>query len=81
MYGTCAFETGDKSRNNPWVAIPTFGESWQNNHHAFSNSASIGLKWWQIDFGSYVIWLLEKIGLVWDVNLPSASMIEAKKIA
>ena len=81
MYGTCAFETGDKSRNNPWVAIPTFGESWQNNHHAFSNSASIGLKWWQIDFGYYVIWLLEKIGLVWDVNLPSASMIEAKKIA
>lgn len=80
VYGTCAFETRDHSRNNLWVALPTFGESWQNNHHAFESSASIGLKWWQIDLGYYVIWLLQKTGLVWDVNLPSASMIEAKKI-
>jgi stearoyl-CoA desaturase (Delta-9 desaturase) len=81
MFGSHPFETGDLSKNNPWLFLPTFGESWQNNHHAFANSASIGLKWWQVDFGYWVIWLLEKVGLVWDVNLPSAVMLEAKKVA
>ncbi|MGK7872423.1 MAG: acyl-CoA desaturase [Xenococcaceae cyanobacterium] len=80
VYGTHPLDTGDNSRNNPWIPIPTFGESWQNNHHAFANSASIGLKWWQIDFGYWVVWVLEKLGLVWDVNVPTAKMIEAKKL-
>ncbi len=80
VYGNCAFNTQDNSRNNPWVALPTFGESWQNNHHAFETSASIGLEWWQIDLGYYFIRLLAFTGLAWDVNLPSVSMMEAKKI-
>jgi stearoyl-CoA desaturase (Delta-9 desaturase) len=69
VYGTHPFETGDDSR-----------ESWQNNHHAFATSASIGLKWWQIDFGAWVVRILEKLGLVWDVNVPSANMMEAKRM-
>ncbi|PSB02443.1 acyl-CoA desaturase [Merismopedia glauca] len=80
VYGTHPFETGDRSRNNPWIAIPTFGESWQNNHHAFATSACIGLKWWQIDFGAWVVRILEKLGLVWDVNVPSANMMSAKRV-
>ncbi|MEH1778001.1 MAG: hypothetical protein V7L26_02400, partial [Nostoc sp.] len=58
----------------------TFGESWHNNHHAFESSAAIGLKWWQVDFGYAVVWILAKLGLVWDVNLPTAKMMAAKKI-
>ncbi|AOY84951.2 acyl-CoA desaturase [Moorena producens JHB] len=80
-FGTHPFDSKDQSRNNIWVAIPTFGESWQNNHHTFENSAAIGLKWWQIDLGYCLIWGLEKLGLVWDVKLPTAKMIEAKKLA
>lgn len=80
VYGTHPFETGDLSRNNPWIAIPTFGESWQNNHHAFATSASIGLKWWQIDFGAWVVRILEKLGLIWDVNVPSENMMAAKRV-
>jgi stearoyl-CoA desaturase (delta-9 desaturase) len=80
VYGAHPFDTGDNSRNNAWVALPTFGESWQNNHHAFASSARIGLKWWQLDIGYWVVWLLEKAGLVWDVNAPSAEMILAKRI-
>ncbi len=79
MYGTQPFKTGDNSRNNAWVAVPTFGESWQNNHHAFANSARIGLEWWQIDLGYWVIWLLEKLGLVWDVKRVSACRLQRKR--
>lgn len=80
VYGSSDFKTDDNSRNNPWVAVPTFGESWQNNHHAFQSSAAIGLKWWQLDLGYWIILGLEKVGLVWDVNRPSAKMLEAKTI-
>ena len=54
-FGGHDFETDDHSRNNAWVALPTFGESWQNNHHAFASSAAIGLRWWQVDFGYWLI--------------------------
>ncbi|MGH8641526.1 MAG: fatty acid desaturase, partial [Burkholderiales bacterium] len=81
VYGSRPFATGDNSRNNPWVALPTFGESWQNNHHAFAFSARIGLKWWQLDFGYGIVWCLKKAGLVWDVQEPTTEMMQAKLIA
>lgn len=80
VYGGQPFDAGDNSRNNAWVALPTFGESWQNNHHAFASSARIGLEWWQIDIGYWIIWLLEKTGMVWDVRVPTGEMIHAKQV-
>ncbi|MBS0447556.1 MAG: fatty acid desaturase [Proteobacteria bacterium] len=79
-YGSRAYRTGDNSRNNAWVALPTFGESWQNNHHAFASSARIGLQWWQIDLGYLVLCGLEALGLVWDVKRPNAETLAAKRI-
>jgi stearoyl-CoA desaturase (delta-9 desaturase) len=43
------------------------GEGWHNNHHAFPRSAFHGLHWWQFDLSGYLIWTLERIGLVSDV--------------
>lgn len=81
VYGTQVFDAADNSRNNAWVALPTFGESWQNNHHAFQSSARIGLEWWQIDIGYWLIWVLEKTGLAWDVRAPTLEMKHAKQIS
>jgi stearoyl-CoA desaturase (Delta-9 desaturase) len=67
VFGRRDFETGDESRNLAWLALPSFGESWHNNHHAFPTSSVHGLKWWQIDTSSMVIRLLERLGLAWDV--------------
>jgi len=67
VFGRRDFETGDQSRNLAWLAIPSFGESWHNNHHAFPTSSVHGLKWWQIDLSSMVIRAMEKMGLAWDV--------------
>nr|UDV78656.1 fatty acid desaturase 5.2 [Perilla frutescens] len=49
VWGKQAWNTGDLSRNNWWVAMLAFGEGWHNNHHAFEYSARHGLEWWQID--------------------------------
>jgi len=67
FFGRRQFETTDESRNLLWLAIPSFGESWHNNHHAFPTSAEHGMRPWQIDTSAMVIGLLEKLGLAWDV--------------
>ncbi|KJH71717.1 fatty acid desaturase [Aliterella atlantica CENA595] len=79
LYGSRPFDSSDRSANNLWLAIPSWGQSWHNNHHAFPNSAVVGLDWWQIDLGGWVIRLLEKSGLAWNVKVPTASLIEAKR--
>ncbi|WP_299618886.1 acyl-CoA desaturase [Pelagibius sp.] len=56
--------------NVPWLAIPTMGESWHNNHHAFPNSARHGHYPGQIDLGWQFIRLLQWLGLAWNVKLP-----------
>jgi stearoyl-CoA desaturase (Delta-9 desaturase) len=70
--------TRDRSRNLFWLAIPTVGGGWHNNHHAFPALAHTGLKPWQIDIGGYFINVLAAIGLVWDVRkLESKTTSEA----
>lgn len=56
--------------NVPLLAIPTMGESWHNNHHAFPNSARHGHYAEQIDLGWQFIRLLQWLGLAWNVRLP-----------
>ena len=50
-----------------WLALPTFGEAWHHNHHAFPRSATHGLGRLELDPSAAVIWAMEKLGLVWDV--------------
>ena len=66
-FGRRTFVTGDQSRNLLWLALPTLGEAWHNNHHAFPTSARHGLRWWQLDPSAWLIAVLERGGLVWDV--------------
>ncbi len=76
FFGRRPFETGDESRNLAWLALPTFGEAWHNNHHAFPTSARHGLGRHQLDPSARLIWLLEKAGLAWDVVRVSPERLE-----
>ncbi len=67
FFGRRDYATEDHSRNLAWLALPTFGEAWHNNHHAFPTSASHGLSWRQPDVSAMVIRGLERVGLAWDV--------------
>jgi stearoyl-CoA desaturase (delta-9 desaturase) len=67
IWGYRNYETSDNSRNLWWVGILAFGEGWHNNHHAFQRMARQGHKWWEIDTTYWVICLMEKVGLAWDV--------------
>ncbi|MFO7166557.1 MAG: acyl-CoA desaturase [Chloroflexota bacterium] len=77
-FGRRMFETEDQSRNNWLVGLLALGEGWHNNHHAFPRSAFHGMRWYQFDLSSYVIWTLEKLGLAWNVHRISPDKLEAR---
>jgi stearoyl-CoA desaturase (delta-9 desaturase) len=67
FFGTRRFAIEDRSTNVAWLAIPSLGESWHHNHHAFPRSAKHGLRWWEVDISAMIIAGLEKTGLAWNV--------------
>jgi stearoyl-CoA desaturase (Delta-9 desaturase) len=69
MFGRRDHNTDENSRNVTWLAIPTFGESWHNGHHAYPFSARFGQKWWQLDSGYLTIRLMTCLGLANNVNV------------
>jgi stearoyl-CoA desaturase (Delta-9 desaturase) len=82
MIGTRPYKTrDDNSRNIVWLGLPTWGEAWHNNHHAFSHSAAFGLAWYEPDPGFWLIRLLQSLGLVWDVKRPSSESIAQRRLA
>lgn len=70
LWGTQPFPTGDQSRNNLVVGLLALGEGWHNNHHAFPSSARHGFHWTQPDLTWSFIWILARLGLVWEIKLP-----------
>jgi stearoyl-CoA desaturase (delta-9 desaturase) len=79
LWGTRPFRSHDESRNNPIVGVLAFGEGWHNNHHAFPTSARHGLRWWELDTSYIVIWVLARLGLVWNVRIPAPERVLAKR--
>ncbi len=72
LFGRRRYETSDDSRNSLLLALATTGEGWHNNHHRYPTSARQGFRWWEIDVTYYVLWLLARLGIVWDLRRPPA---------
>jgi stearoyl-CoA desaturase (delta-9 desaturase) len=81
MWGRRHFRSRDEARNNWVVALLVFGEGWHNNHHAFPASARHGLRRFQLDPSWWVIRALERLGLAWDVKVPSPVQLERRSVA
>jgi stearoyl-CoA desaturase (delta-9 desaturase) len=79
--GRRRFATHDQSRNVFWLALPSFGESWHNNHHAFPTSARHGLRRSEFDLAGLVIGGMERLGLAWKVVAVSSEERRAKAVA
>jgi stearoyl-CoA desaturase (Delta-9 desaturase) len=81
FFGRHDYDTGDESRNLAWLAIPTWGEAWHNNHHAFPTSYRHGLRRWQIDPSAAIIRAMEMVGLAWDVVRVDPERRERKAVS
>ncbi|MGK2937729.1 MAG: acyl-CoA desaturase [Solirubrobacteraceae bacterium] len=83
VFGTRRFavEETDLATNFGLLAIPSMGEAWHHNHHAFPRSAYHGLKWYEIDPSKYIIKGMAKLGLIWNVIEISPERQEQKLLA
>lgn len=79
VWGSRRYATKDASRNNPFLAALTLGEGWHNNHHHYMSSARQGFYWWEIDLSYYTLKALSRLGIVWDVRVPSAETLLADR--
>ncbi len=77
-FGHEDFDVRDKSRNVAWLAIPSFGESWHNLHHADPTCARHGALKGQIDISARAIAWAEKLGWAYDVRWPDGARLTAK---
>jgi stearoyl-CoA desaturase (delta-9 desaturase) len=77
--GERPFKSRDHSGNVWWLAIPSFGESWHNLHHADPTSARHGVLRGQVDSSARLIWIFEKLGWASDVRWPVAERLAAKR--
>jgi stearoyl-CoA desaturase (delta-9 desaturase) len=57
--------------NSALLGAISMGEGWHNNHHTFPRSARIGIRWWEIDAGWWLIAALRALGIARDVCLPN----------
>src|SRR3954447_8745084 len=78
--GTRRFDVDDESRNVFWLALPSLGEAWHHNHHAFPRAAVHGLRPYELDPTGWMVRLLRRMGLAWDV-VEIAPERQAQKLA
>jgi stearoyl-CoA desaturase (delta-9 desaturase) len=67
FFGARRFDTDDHSTNVFWLALPSLGEAWHHNHHAFPRSAFHGLRWYEFDPSGWLILAMARVGLAWNV--------------
>ena len=79
-FGTRRFATSDTSRNNPVLAVLTFGEGWHNNHHHYPAAARQGFYWWELDVSWYALRGLAALRLVGALRRPSAAVLERNRL-
>ncbi len=68
MWGRKRYKSKDESRNSLLLAIITGGEGWHNNHHYYPGATRQGFYWWELDMTYYGLWIMSKLGIIWNLN-------------
>lgn len=56
--GYRSYNLNDQSTNNWLWAIPSWGESWHNNHHRFPKDYTFTKQWYELDISGLIIKLI-----------------------
>ena len=80
MWGSKPYSTEHSAVNNFILAILTLGEGYHNYHHTFAGDYRNGARWYQFDPPKYLIWLLSKLGLAWDLKRTDPLMIKKRLV-
>ena len=77
MVGSRRYFKGS-ARDVGWLAPFLIGENWHNFHHAFPTDYRNGFRWYQLDIHKWLIFLMYKLGLAWDLQVTANNRIQAK---
>jgi stearoyl-CoA desaturase (delta-9 desaturase) len=81
MFGRSTYDIYATAKDNWFIAFLTFGEGYHNFHHRFAGDYRNGVRWYQWDPSKWIIALLEKTGLAWDLRRISNFRILAAQLA
>jgi stearoyl-CoA desaturase (delta-9 desaturase) len=63
MWGSQPYTDKNTARDNPVVALLTYGEGYHNFHHMFAHDYRNGVRWWQWDPSKWFIRVMSLVGL------------------
>jgi stearoyl-CoA desaturase (Delta-9 desaturase) len=63
MWGSRPYTDENSARDNPVIAVITYGEGYHNFHHSFAHDYRNGVRWWQWDPTKWLIATLQLVGL------------------
>jgi stearoyl-CoA desaturase (delta-9 desaturase) len=73
IWGDQPHGTSNSSRDSWWISLLTFGEGYHNYHHMYQSDYRNGIRWYNFDPSKWLIWMLSKLGLAYDLRSQSAS--------
>lgn len=68
FFGSQPYSTRTTARDSWWVAFISLGEGYHNFHHAFASDYRNGVRWWAFDPSKWLIYLLSRVGLAWNLR-------------
>jgi stearoyl-CoA desaturase (delta-9 desaturase) len=63
IWGSRPYTDENTARDNPVLAVITYGEGYHNYHHIFAHDYRNGVRWWQWDPTKWLIASLQYLGL------------------
>jgi len=79
-FGYKNYTTSDDARNNPFIAMLSFGEGWHNNHHAHPALAHHGHRFWEVDYSYAIIRIMGLLGLASEIRSDLGRTLFAPRI-
>jgi len=80
-FGKANYDPQVSAKDNWICALLTNGEGYHNFHHRFSSDYRNGIKWYHWDPSKWLIWLLGRVGLTWDLQITPPDRILQEKLA
>ena len=81
MWGRQNYSEKSSARDNPVLALFTYGEGYHNYHHTFQWDYRNGIKWWHYDPTKWLIRGCSFVGLTRDLKRCSPVEVEKARLA
>lgn len=80
MWGKQPYSDASSARDNPVLALITYGEGYHNYHHTFQWDYRNGIRWWHFDPTKWLIRSLSFVGLTRDLKRCTLDQIERARL-